>query len=465
MADNNMDLKNIRVLVVDDQEDITRGLKKIISGLGCFVNTSTSAEEALQVLQDDIYDIVFTDIRMGGMDGIELMERIINQWPNLRVVMITGFGTIELAVECLKKGADHFITKPFNNKEIVEYIQRESVKILAHKQSMMFSDVSNTGHHFIAVSPKMKRIKEIIEQVADSKLPVLIEGESGTGKEIVAREIHLKSPFRDKPFLPINCIAVPDNLLESELFGYKKGAFTGAVKDKTGLFQQADGGTIFLDEIASMSQMFQGKLLRVLQEKMVRPLGSTREYPVDFRIIAASNKPLEELVQKGEFREDLYYRLAVVRIELPPLNERPEDIIALADYFLRKAWKDYMGSENDHPELSDAAINALTSHQWKGNVRELENTIQRALIMCKGKKILPSHLWPLSRGNQDDESEVLLPYEEEKKKVLVEFQTRYITNVLKKTNGNISQAAKMCGLSRAALQRLMKRLEIKTQIN
>lgn len=454
------DLANLNVLVVDDQEDVRGGLKRLISSLGCQVETSSSAEDALQALKAKPVDIVFTDLKMDGMSGEELLKEINQRWTDIVVVLITGHGTIELAVACLQNGASHFLTKPFDNKEILAFVERVGYGILAKCQAKS-QNVKQKGQSFIAVGNKMRRVLELVEQVAQRKVPVLIEGASGTGKELVAREIHNRSPVSEKPFLAINCIALPDSLLESELFGYKKGAFTGAHKDSTGLFEQVQGGTIFLDEVSSMSPLFQGKLLRVLQEKTVRPLGSNSEKNVDFRVIAASNQGLKSLVEKGDFREDLYYRLQVMNIFLPVLNERQECIPALTSYFLKQASSEFFYEEYQLPKISPAAMDALSNHTWPGNIRQLENTIQRALIINKGETILPSHLG-LSDETSVSESlleQELTSYEESKKQAIEAFQREYVQTILQRTNGNISHAAEMCGLTRAALQRIMRKLE------
>ncbi len=455
------DLANLNILVVDDQEDVRKGLKRLISSLGCDVAMCCSAEDALQLLGARSFDIVFTDLKMGGMSGDELLKQINQRWTDIDVVLITGHGTIDLAVACLRNGASHFITKPFDNKEILAFIERAGYGILARRQAKDRA-ANHRGRSIIAADAKMRAVMELVDQVAQHKVPVLIEGASGTGKELIAREIHNRSPVHSKPFQAINCIALPDTLLESELFGYKKGAFTGAHKDSTGLFERVDGGTVFLDEVSSMSSLFQGKLLRVLQEKTIRPLGGNGERTVDFRIIAASNRNLEELVKNGEFREDLYYRLQVMKISLPTLKERKACIPALAGHFLKQSASEFFYDDHPCPELSPAAMESLLEHNWQGNVRELENTIKRALVIFKGDRILPSHL-----GLADDSSlaeslftQPLTSYEEGKQKAIATFQRQYVEAVLQRTSGNISRAAEMCGLTRAALQRIMRKLEL-----
>lgn len=454
------DFSNIRVLVVDDQEDVRRGLKRLIETLGCEVETCASGEEALSVLQSEHCDIVFTDLKMDGISGADLLKEINRRWRDIEVVLITGHGTIELAVSCLQNGASHFITKPFDNKEILTFVERVGYRILS-RQWAKSSSARYQSRTIIAADKRMLEVLELVDQIAPTKVPVLIEGASGTGKELIAREIHNRSAVRDKPFLAINCIALPDTLLESELFGYKRGAFTGAHKDAKGLFEQVDGGTIFLDEVPSMSLMFQGKLLRVLQEKVVRPLGGNEDVPVDFRLIASSNRNLEDMVRCGEFRQDLFYRLQVMKIVLPSLNERPACIPALAEYFLKHAAEELLASGERCPTLSPAALETLQQHTWEGNVRELENTIQRALVVCKGEKILPSHLG--IGGDMQIGQEVFgntNSYEEGKQQAIEAFQRKFIRRALQRTDGNISRAAELCGLTRAAFQRIMRKLEM-----
>jgi two-component system NtrC family response regulator len=455
------DFGELNVLVVDDQEDVRRGLARLIGSLGCQTAAVPSGEAALRALGREGFDMVFTDLKMEGISGDELLQEIKRRWPDIEVVLITGYGTIDLAVACLQNGAAHFITKPFDNQDILSFVKRTGYKMLSRRQIQ--GDLARyRSHAIIAADPRMREVLDLVNQVAPLNVPVLIEGASGTGKELIAHEIHSRSPMRDKPFLAINCIALPDSLLESELFGYKRGAFTGAHKDTKGLFEQVAGGTVFLDEVASMSLSFQGKLLRVLQEKVVRPLGGSVDVPVEYRLIAATNRDLEEMVARQAFREDLFYRLQVVKIALPSLNERPESIPALAEYFLKRAETELSASGSVHLELSPAALDGLLSHEWKGNVRELENTIYRAVILCKGDRILPSHLG-FTNGDQTPyklDINGVTTYEEGKQKAIESFQLQFVQTVLKRTQGNISKAAELAGLTRAAFQRIMRKLDL-----
>ena len=453
------DLSALRVLVVDDEPDICRGIARLVQSTGAYTVTASSGEEALKMLDQSEIDLVLSDIKMRGISGIDLLQQITSRWQRTLVVLITGFGTIELAVACLQQGAVHFMTKPFDNNEVILTVQRFGKKILLEKQSREQVETSEMG--IIAHDRKMKNVMELVDQVAATKVPILISGESGTGKELIARAIHARSRVSDKPFLAVNCAALPDTLLESELFGYKRGAFTGAHKDHQGIFRQVGGGSVLLDEIPSMSLAFQGKLLRVLQEKVIRPLGATADEEVDFRIICTTNRDLKAMVDAREFREDLYYRLKVFAIALPPLRERVSDIPALAKYFLRRDAAVYLEEDQQAPELSSDALGALMHHAWQGNVRELENVIQHALITCRGSQILPHHLnLHETQGFSATSPDETKTYEMAKQEVVERFQRQFIQRILEQTHGNISHAAEACGLTRVALQKLLKKLQI-----
>ena len=450
--------KDLFILVVDDEPDVCLGIKHLVKSLGCEVKTASSAEMALSMFEVDKYDLVLSDISMPGMKGNELLKVIKSKWPFTEVILITGFGTIELAVNCLQAGAAHFISKPFDNDEIKDLVSRVGRKILADRKSILNGSRDDS---IVAESSGMKAVIELVKQVAPTKVPVLIEGNTGTGKEVVARALHEYSQSSDKEYLAVNCAALPDTLLESELFGHKKGAYTGADAERVGLFAKAKGGTIFLDEISSMSLPFQGKLLRVLQEKVIRPLGSDKDVPVDFRLVSASNQNLHALIKEGKFREDLFYRINTMTIKIPPLKDRKEDVIALSNYFLKICARDCLAEGANIPQLSIEAIDALTHYEWPGNVRELKNVIQSALIMCRGDKILVHNLH-LQKSNSEEVFEQILDYDYEKgkQKVVAKFQRQLIIKSLEKTGGNVTHAAEKCGLTRAAFQKIMKSLEI-----
>jgi len=358
-------------------------------------------------------------------------------------------------VQCVQAGASHFLTKPFDNEEILGIIQRLGMQLLAKRQSPKIGiDV------MVAEDPATKRVLSLVEKVAPQPVPVLIEGESGSGKEVIARAIHRRSMVSDCDFQAVNCAALSDTLLESELFGHVRGAFTGADRDRRGLFALAEGGTVFLDEVSSMSPAFQGKLLRVLQEKVIRPVGGSADVPVSFRLIAATNRDLEAMVQAGKFREDLYYRLQVVQVHIPPLRERPGDIVPLAMHFLLRATQECLGEEATPPELSQETLQRLRTYEWPGNVRELENAIQRAIIVCCGECLMPFHLglesqeWGVTAEAGDQN------YSEAKALAMGDFQREFVQRALEKSLGNVTQAATSCGLTRAAFQKILKQLGV-----
>ncbi len=449
--------EDLRVLVVEDEEDIRTGLARLIATLGAKVSTAADGVEGLDAVEAGEVDLVLTDMMMPRMSGSELLGVIKDRHPQIEVVILTGFGTIQSAVGCLQAGAAHFMTKPFDNKEVLEVLSRLGRQILARRGG---ADGQSADCGLVANDPAMVAVMTLVRQVAASPVPVLIEGMSGTGKEVIAREIHRLSAVQDKGFSAVNTAALPDTLLESELFGHERGAFTGAQKARKGIFREAGGGTVFLDEISSMSGSFQGKLLRVLQEKTVRPLGADVDVDVDFRLIAASNKDLETLISDGEFREDLFYRLSVVRICLPLLRERVGDIGSLANLFLGRALKTCLAPGALPVSLSAAALHTLEQHSWPGNVRELENVISRAVVVCGGQSIQPHHLGLAPQGLLEGESGSELDYAQQKQEAIEQFQREFVQRAMTEAEGNISRAADLCGLTRAALQRIMRQLGI-----
>ncbi|HED64193.1 MAG TPA: sigma-54-dependent Fis family transcriptional regulator [Planctomycetes bacterium] len=452
-------LEGLRVLVVDDEEDIRLGLKKLLGSLGGQIRAAADGEEALRIVQTEGADVILTDLMMPRMGGQELLVAVKERSPETAVVILTGFGTIQAAVSSLHAGAAHFMIKPFENAEVLSLVSRLGRQVLAQRASMADRD-GGGGPDLVAEDPAMREVLELVHRVAPSPVPVLIEGASGTGKEVIARTVHARSQVSDRPFQAVNAAALPDTLLESELFGHVRGSFTGADRDRKGIFREARGGSVFLDEVASMSPSFQGKLLRVLQEKRVRPLGSSRDEPVDFRLIAATNRDLEAMFRSGEFREDLFYRLGVVRIRLPLLKDRPADILPIAMRFLSRAAETCIGEgAAARFHFSPAAVEALEGHSWPGNVRELENALYRAVIVCRDGKIQPHHLGlegePWSRRDEGDETEEV-PYAEGKQRAIERFQREFVRRALEAAEGNISRAAERCGLTRAALQRIMR---------
>jgi DNA-binding NtrC family response regulator len=451
------------VLIADDEADVRLGLRLLLEPMAGEIREAESGEQALEILAEWTPHVLLSDITMGTLSGMDLLAQVHRHRPEIRILMITGYGTIELAVEAMRRGAAHFLTKPFDNREILAEVERQGRRALVAEGVRRLAAAGAQGTPaIIAQDPRMLEILDLVERVGATRMPVLIEGESGTGKELVARAIHQHSRDPALPFLAVNAAALPDTLLESELFGHVKGAFTGAQHSHLGIFAQARGGTVFLDEIALMSPAFQGKLLRVLQEHTVIPLGSSTPQPVAFRLVAATNRNLRQLIEAGEFREDLYYRLQVVTMHLPPLRERPQDIVPLAMHFLVRYSAVAGLAPGVQPALSSGALEALQSHAWPGNVRELENAIQRALILCRGEDIQPWHL------SLDEESDLQpaeavdpdLSYEEGKQQVLESYRRHTVERALKATAGNVSQAAELCDLSRAAFQRILRQLDI-----
>ena len=384
------------ILIIDDEKNYLVILEDLLSEEGHRVLTAESGPEGLELVKNNDLDAVITDMKMPGMDGLQVLEEIRAVDADLPVIMMTAYGTVERAVEAMKKGAFHYILKPFENEELKVLVQKAVEHHLIVRQNRQMRGILEERHHFhniVGKSPPMQKVYDLIRKVAPTKATVLITGESGTGKELIARAIHFNSPRKAGPFISVNCGALPENLLESELFGHERGAFTGAVGLRKGRFELAHGGTLFLDEISEMSPPLQVKLLRALQEMRFERVGGTETLHVDVRVLAASNRNLKEEVAAGRFRSDLFFRLNVVHILLPPLRERTGDIPLLAAYFLRKYEKQ---TGREEMSLRPDALRVLLDYPWPGNVRELENVIERAVILCPGQEItvddLPSEL-------------------------------------------------------------------------
>jgi two-component system, NtrC family, response regulator len=384
------------ILIVDDEKNYPLILSAVLQDVGYETLTANSGMEALEILNHanaDV-DLVLTDMKMPVMDGIELLEKIKAINPHVPVMMMTAYGTVEKAVEAMQKGAYNYILKPFDNEGLIIFVKKAIDMYQVVKENLRLRDVVETRYNFgniVGKSKRMQEVFELVKKMAPSSATVLIEGESGTGKELVAKSIHFNSPRKDKPFIAVNCSALSENLLESELFGHEKGAFTGAIAMKKGRFELADGGTLFLDEIGELSQNLQVKLLRVLQERAFERVGGIRPVPVNIRIIAATNKNLKDETEQGRFREDLYYRLNVLYLVLPPLRERVEDIRLLVDHMIEK----YASERRPGQQVTgvDQEVDRLLyAYSWPGNVRELENAIERAMVLCPGNIIRVSDL-------------------------------------------------------------------------
>jgi two-component system response regulator PilR (NtrC family) len=441
-----------KVLVVDDERSILLLLKEALSQWGYQVTVASSAAEALGLLKSELFDALITDIRMPDMSGLELLREVKKQDESIEVVMMTGYPTIASAVQALKEGAYDYLSKPLILDELRHLMSRMMErKFLRGEVSTLRARLGEelTVNELIGTSAPMERVKEVIGKVAVTDSPVLIEGESGTGKELVAAAIHRLSSRAKRPFIPVNCSAIPQDLLESEFFGHVRGAFSGAVADALGLFRGADEGTIFLDEIAELSPALQVKLLRVLQEMQVRPVGSTKAYPVDVRVIAATNRDLERAMTEGSFRQDLFYRLNVVRIVLPPLRERRDDIQALVSHFLRRFNRRF---HRDVRGIAADALAALTAYTFPGNVRELENLIERAYAMGAREQIQLNDLPTLSKASAAAPP-VTSP---DTVPALGDVERELILKALAVFKDDKEAAAKALGISRRTIYRRLK---------
>jgi two-component system response regulator AtoC len=444
-----------RVVVVDDETKMRRVLEIMLGRMGHEVLSAANGLEALQILKSTSADLVISDLRMPDMNGIELLSALREQGNEVPVIIMTAYGTIESAVEAMKLGACDYILRPFD----VDALELTVNRVLLTGQLRLQNDflkheVEKGWGEFIGNSPSMQRIYDLIRQVAPGKTTVLITGETGTGKELVARAIHRASPRKDALFVPINCAAIPADILESELFGYEKGAFTGAVKDRIGKFETADGGTLFLDELTEMPLALQAKLLRALQESVIERLGGNRAIPIDVRIVAATNRDPRQALQDGRLREDLYYRVNVFNIDLPSLRDRREDIPALATTFL--------AGHSATQGISETALACLRDYDWPGNVRELQNVIERAVVLSRGESIQVAHLPPdMTVSNKNTQVEKAPPIESLKLNPAVESLERtLIREALKQAGNNKSKAARMLEISERSLWYKLKSYQI-----
>lgn len=450
-----MSEKNYKILVVDDDLEMCGLISDVLKGEEFSVINTNNSLEASKILKKEEFDVLITDLKMKGLKGLDLLEETKQVSPLTPVIIITAFGTIESAIQAIKMGAYDYITKPFQMDELVLTVKKALENRLLKKEvARLKKEVESRYqfHHLIGKSPSMQKIYDLIERISNTSSNVLITGESGTGKELVAKAIHYNGTRKEGPFIAINCAAIPETLLESELFGYKKGAFTDAKSDKKGLIFEANEGTLFLDEITEMSLTLQAKLLRVIEERKVRPLGDTNSYPIDVRVISTSNRDIKSLIQQGHFREDLYYRLKVIDIELPPLRGRREDISLLAQHFINKFSNEL---KKNISGVSDDALKFLLNYSWPGNVRELENVIQRAITLTRHEIILPEDL-PASMVQEKDEN--LIEKGLREKYTVNQLEKEYIKKVLLEVGGNKSKAAEILGFDRKTLYRKLQEL-------
>ncbi|MBU0481825.1 MAG: sigma-54 dependent transcriptional regulator [Proteobacteria bacterium] len=442
-----------KILVVDDDRNLLELIQIRLEASDYAVTPASNEDLARELILENRFSAAVIDLQLVNQDGITLMEEIHRKQPDLPVIILTAHGSIESAVDAMSRGAFTYLTKPFDSRELLLQLKRATAQNQLNDEIHRLREFIGEKYDFsniIARSESMQHVLELVIRIAATDSNVAIYGASGTGKELIAKALHLSSPRKDQPFMAINCAAIPESLLESELFGHAKGAFTGAVKKSLGLFARADHGTLFLDEIGDMPLSLQAKLLRVLQERTIQPLGSEETVPVDVRVIVATNKNLKEEVEKGRFREDLFYRIHVIPIELPSLKERKEDIPLLAGFFINK-FSQRMAKTG--LSLTPAAMQKLMLHDWPGNVRELENTIEYAMTMADTEKIGEEFILPAeSDGN------ALTPFQDARNK----FEKEYLVDLLKTTRGNVSKAATLAGKYRADLYNLMKKHGVTT---
>jgi two-component system response regulator HydG len=440
------------ILIVDDDREMANLLCDVLREAGYNAMSANSGAEAVAKVREDCPDLLISDVRMSGMGGHQLQAELRELVPDLPVVIITAFGSIESAVESMKRGAADYITKPFRNDEFLLVVSR----VLENRQlrqeiKRLRGDLARSYGigNIIAADPRMKTVLRKLEQIVDTNATVLITGESGTGKDLLARALHFESRRRDAPFVPINCAAIPDNLIESELFGYARGAFTDARQSKLGLFQAARGGTLFLDEIGEMPLPLQAKLLRVIEDKKVRPLGATEEAPVDVRIVAATNSNLEKAITEGKFRSDLFYRLATFTINVPPLRERPDDIALLVKHFLIRASAE---AGKAIPTIEPDAMVLFQNYRWPGNIRELQSAIQSGVILSRNGRLTPADL-PMAMTGADTPAGNLLEDAVARKLSLDRVEQQYSRMILDSVGGNKTEAAAILKIDRKTLYR------------
>jgi len=468
------------ILIIDDDDQLRKSFDKLLTEEGYNVENAASGEEGLKMIQNKIPDIVILDMRLPGMNGLETFQEIYKMEPKLPVIIMTAYGTTETAIEATKAGAFDYILKPFDIPDMLTIIEQalNAGRFMRSPIDMNISPNEAVREAIIGRSKPMQDVYKAIGRVSSSDATVLIRGESGTGKELVARAIYQHSLRAEKPFLVINCVAIPENLLESELFGYEKGAFTGAVHRRVGKIEQANKGTVFLDEIGDMPFSIQAKLLRLLQEKSIERLGGRETIPVDVRVIAATNRNLESALEKGQFREDLYYRLKVVTITLPPLRKRQDDISLLTEYFLSR----YVGEMGiDNPGIAEETMATLCMHSWPGNVRELANVIQKTLIFNRGTPIQIEDITqtlgeesPVNDSTRETSDQMIrhwvretMNHSNHQKNMFDSCMDRFasilISEALKLTGGNRSRAAKLLNLSRPTLHSKIEKYGLKIE--
>ncbi len=464
-------MSNPRILVIDDEMIVCESCQSILEEEGYVVEIAFSAREAFKKMKENPFNIVITDLKMPEIDGMEVLKKFRKEYPDTIVIMITGFGTVDTAVGAMKLGAFDYIPKPFTPDEVSIVVKKAVEKRDLLLENIYFRQELQEKygfHNIVGKSKKMREIYRIIAKVAMTDSTVLIYGQSGTGKELIARAIHFNSPRGDKQFVTVDCAVLSENLLESELFGHIKGSFTGAITTKPGLFEVADGGTVFLDEVGNISLSVQAKLLRVLQEGEFTPVGGTKAKKVDIRLIAATNKDLEKMIREEAFREDLYYRLNIVPIYLPPLKERQEDISLLSAHFLKK-YSEEMGKTV--MGFTPEAMEKLMIYSWPGNVRELENVIERTVVMIEEEMVRPGHLMLPGQQEKTGMGDYIPMTSEELKEIKKKLRERivedvertFVLNALERHNWNVTRAAEEVGMIRTNFQALMRKYNLRAR--
>jgi two-component system response regulator PilR (NtrC family) len=442
-----------RILIVEDEQVLRESLAELLRDEGYETVEAEHGKAAYAAVIDQPVDLVLSDVRMPEMDGLALLDQLRKICPQTPVIMITAYGTVESAVAAMRSGAVDYLLKPVQFDDVLMRVERAlQFGEMSRTQRVMTEQLAgeSTFHNLVGAAPSMQKLFDMVRKLSTVKSSVLVVGESGTGKELIARAIHFNGITRDKPFIPVNCGAIPDSLIESELFGHRRGAFTGAIKDKIGYFEAANNGTIFLDEISTLPVAVQSSLLRVLEDRSVTPVGDTRSRPIEVRVVAASNRDLEHMVDDGEFREDLLYRLNVVKITIPPLRQRKEDIPQLVYHFLAK----YTKQMNKRVlGVSNGAMRAMIGHEWRGNVRELENVIERAVIFAEDREISVEDL-PFETADITDEAG------EDLKQTLRQFERQHILHSLRQHHYDKAETAKHLGIGVSSLYRKLDELEI-----
>jgi DNA-binding NtrC family response regulator len=457
-----------RILIVDDDKAFRIATVALLQDEGYLITAATNGAEARKALETQSFELILSDLVMEGMNGIELLQYIKQKSPDVTVMMVTGFGSVQTAVEAMRYGAYDYLTKPCNNDELIikvrrALLERKKTEELDRLRSLLESTANFAN--VISQNTKMEQVFKLVRQVAETDVTVLVLGETGTGKELIAKAIHLNSQRKDGPFITVQCSAIPESLMESELFGYERGAFTGAAQQRKGKFEEANGGTIFLDEIADVPMEIQTKLLRILQDKQVARLGGNTAFTADVRIIAATNRDLEKMAADGKFREDLLYRLNVFPIVLPSLRDRLDDIPLLAEHFLQK----HQGlARQPISGFAPPVIHAMMNHQWKGNIRELENLIRRAIIKTEGATISSIELPTMHSLDGDSTANEMLespattsiPYKEYLDNVISDAEQKYILRMLRECKGNLNQVARMMNVDRKTVYRKIEEYHI-----